>query len=296
MRTYLALLFLTFAGLPCQSASAFCQGSLEGSPRAGGGEYDPFDPVDFRRRQTVVIRNTGTEKCDYIIGFRRQPAEGRLSWFLSYRIEDADGQSLLSDQVPFGSKYLILSNVQPSQTATGDFYLVITRGQFAFPGTYRDDDVALTLRPRDRWGNIGAELDGKGLEVAQAVGAKVGINIAGGGLATTLNFGELTKGKERSISLQTKANYAYSITLRSANAGFMKLDPEIPGQIWSIPYSLRVNSQLVVLQGAVKILRALPLSGWGQESHLLTFRIEDVNAKHAGIYRDVVIVSVSIDL
>jgi hypothetical protein len=296
MKVFIAFLMLAFASVPLQTASASCQGRFEGTQRAGAGEYDPFDAVDFRQRQTVVVRNTGTAKCDFIVGFRRQPAVGHLSWFLSYRLEDTAGQSLLSEQVPSGSQYLILANVQPSQTATGEYYLVLPRGQFALPGTYRDDNVTLSLRPRDQSGNIGAELDGEGLAVAQAVGARVGISIAGGGLATTLNFGELAAGLERSISLQARANYAYSITLRSSNAGVMKLDPEIPGQTWSIPYSLRVNSQAVQLQGVVKILRALPWSSWGQESHWLTFRIEDVNARHAGIYRDVVIVSVNIEL
>jgi hypothetical protein len=295
MKVFFALLMLAFASALCQTASASCQGRIEGDPRAGGGEYDPFDAIDFRRRQSVVIRNTGTEMCDYIVGFRRQPSDGRLGWFLSYRIEDLAGQSLLAEQVPSGIKYLVFTNVQPSQTATGEYYLVLPRGQFAFPGTYRDDDVALSLRPRDRWGNIGAELDIDGLAVAQAVGARAGISIAGGGLSTTLNFGELTTGKERSISLQARVNYAYSMTLRSANAGSMKLHPELTGQSWSIPYSLRVNSQAVSLQGIVKIFRAFPLGSWGQESHLLSFRIEDATSRRAGMYRDVVVVSVSID-
>ena len=296
MMARVALFVLSLAAVPLQPALATCQGRLEGSLQAGGGEYDPFDAVDFRRRQTVAIRNSDTVVCSYIVGFQRQPAQGRLSWILSYRLESASGDSLLITAVPDGKTYILVTNVQPGQTATGEYYLVLPRGQFAFPGTYWDNDVTVSLRPRDVSGSIGAQLDSQVLTVAQPVGARAGINIAGGGLGATLDFGELVKGKERTIGLQARANFAYSITLRSTNGGVMKLDPPVPGQNWAVSYSLSVNSQPVSLLNSVKISRAVPFTTWGQESHLLSFKIEDASDQRSGMYRDVIIVNVSINL
>jgi hypothetical protein len=278
-------------------AHSDCLGRLEGDLRAGGGEYDPFDPLDFRRRQSVTVRNAGSETCDFIVEFRRQPAEGRLARFLSYRLEDTGGQSLLTEQVPPGSgtSYVVLAGVQPGQSASGDYYLVLSRGQFAYAGSY-DDDVTLSLHNRDRSGHIAAiEQDAKMLTITQTVKASVTITVAGGGLTTTLNFDELTTGKERLVVLQARANYAYSLVLRSLNGSVLKLDPDSSGRSQPIPYSLRIDSEPVSLTVPAILARSVPRHSWGHANHTLAFRIEDVADRRAGLYRDVVSVDITVN-
>ena len=224
MSSIRSLLLLSALMLYTAPAQSSCDGRLVGDAVAGGSEYDPFDALDFRHRQTVSVRNTGSEACDFIVGFRRQPADGVLGSALHYRLDDDAGNALISDQAPpdGGDHYVVLANVQPSQVVSADYYLVLPRGQFAFAGTYYDNDVALLLYGRNHAGTIGTELDSKALFISQVVKAVVTINIAGGGLRTTLNFDELTNGKERSVMLQTRANYAYSLALSSANASQLK--------------------------------------------------------------------------
>ena len=292
------LLTLTLLSLSVQPALSICKARLEGDLRISDGDYDPFDALDFRRTHRITIRNIGDSRCDFIVGFRRQPPSGYLAWFLRYRIEDASGQALLTEQVPSttGASHLIFASVPPSQTASADYSLVMSRGQLAFPGTYQDDRVTLSLHVRDSQGRIGAEeQDTEPLQITQTVKASVGISVAGGGLTTTLNFGDLATGQERSVMLQARANHAYSLLLRSQNGGAMKLDPEIPGQSWTIPYSLRVNSAAVSLLPSSTIHRSFPRHSDGAESHMLAFRIEDMPDRRAGFYRDVITVEISVD-
>ena len=200
-RSIRSLLLLCALVLHPAPARSDCDGRLVGDATAGGNEYDPFDPLDFRHRETISVRNTGSGPCDFVVGFRRQPAGGVLGSTLHYRLDDDAGNALISDQAPAdsGDRYLVFPNVQPSQVISADYYMVLPRGQFAFAGTYYDNNVALLLHGRDHAGTIGAELDSKTLFASQAVKAVVTINIAGGGLRTTLNFDELTNGKERSV-------------------------------------------------------------------------------------------------
>ena len=281
-----------------QPVNADCAGRLEGELRAGGGEYDPFEVSDFRRRQTITLRNTGTETCSFVLGFRRQPSEGWLTWFLRYRLEDQSGQSLLSDQTPpnSGTRYIVVSNLAASATATAEYFLVLPRGQFAYPGTFYNSEVSLSLHSQSASGVVSTtKLDTKPLLVRQSVRAAVGISVAGGGVTTTLSFGDLTAGKERSVALRTTANYAYSLYLRSANSGVMRLDPEPQEQTWTIPYTLQVNSEFVSLKSAANLRRSVSHHTFGQETHLLTFRIGDVVDRMAGLYRDVVTVDIAVD-
>jgi hypothetical protein len=298
MRNLSALIPLALLVWSVQPVQADCAGRLEGELQAGGGEYDPFEVSDFRRRQTITIRNTGTNRCSFVVGFRRQPSEGWLTWFLKYRLEDQSGQSLLSEQAPpnSGSRYIVVSDLAASATATAEFYLVLPRGQFAQPGTFYDSAPSLSLHAQSPAGVISSiELDTRPLLVRQSVKASVGISIAGGGVATTLSFGELAAGKERSVAIRTTANYAYSLCLRSANGSVMSLDAEPQGQTWTIPYTLQVNSALVSLQSTANLRKSVSPHTLGQETHWLTFRIGEVADRMAGLYRDVVAIDIAVE-
>jgi spore coat protein U-like protein len=298
MRNLSAFIPLALFAWSAQPAQADCVGRLEGELRAGGGEYDPFEASDFRRRQTVTIRNTGTTTCSFVVGFRRQPSEGWLTWFLKYRLEDQSGQSLLSENLPpnSGTRYIAINNLAASATATAEFYFVLPRGQFAYPGTFYDSDPSLSLHALSAAGTISSiQLDTRSLLVRQSVKASVGISIAGGGVATTLSFGELAAGKERSVALRTTANYAYSLSLRSANSGVMRLDPEPQGQTWTIPYTLQVNSASVSLQSTASLRKSVSPQTFGQETYWLKFRISEIADRMAGLYRDVVTVDIAVE-
>jgi hypothetical protein len=238
------------------------------------------------------------EECDFVVGFRRETDEGVLAGWLKYRLEDAAGQPLLSRYSPSdGSRrYLVVKNLKPSQRATVNYSLVLPRGQFSAPGSFQDGDIGITLHQRSPSGAIKAPPEDSGsLIVVQNVKASVGVSIAGGGIATTLNFGDLAEGKERLVSLNAVANYAYSLRLKSRNHSMMKLDPVIDGQNWTIPYSLQINSEPVSLDSDVKLRRLPPSLSLGRESHLLKFRIGETRDRMAGLYRDVVTIEIGIE-
>lgn len=292
---FYSLLSLSALALLTVPARSACNGQLTGDGVVGGNEYDPFDTLDFRHRQAVSVRNTGSASCDFLVVFRRQPVDAMLGPALHYHFEDSTGNPLLNDPtLPYHDRVLSLANVQPGQGVSVNYYLAIPRGQFAFAGTYYDNNVVLQLFGRDRAGTLSAELDTKALSVGQTVKPVVDINVAGGGLRTTLNFDTLTNGKERTVKLQTRANYAYTLALSSANASHLKLEPGSPGQVWSIPYSLRVDNMPVSLQATVLLAQGTPVTSDGRENHLLSFRIEDASSRRAGTYRDSVTVNINV--
>jgi len=290
-----ALVSLGFLTLSAPSAFATCSGQLEGVLRATGQEYDPFHPADLYTRHAVSVRNIGSAKCEFIVVFHREPAEGRLGQLLSYRIEELSGEALLTASFPpIASRYLATGEVEQGRTATITYQIVVPRGQFAPPNLYADV-IRLSLHTRDKVGHVNpVAVDTQSLQIERTVLASVRLNVAGGGLTTTVNFGELAQGKERSVLLNARANHSYKLALRSKNENSLKLDPTIPGQDWSVPYTLRVNGEAVALRPAAPIVRSRPLSS-GEETHSLAFKIDDAMNKRAGLYRDTITIEVSVN-
>lgn len=278
-------------------AKAACAGRLSAPLGAAGGAYDPFSPLALRRLESVVVHNTGDLTCDFLIVFQRQ-SPARFSADLAYHLEDETGGSALT-----ASGLTLVSNllfaiaapaVEAQRTKYVSYQIVVPRGQYAVPGVFQDT-VTLLLFSRQAGGAYqGEPWDIQSLVLEQRVAEVGSVNIAGGGLLTTVNFGELTEGKERAVVLQTRANFHYQLALRSRYGGVLRLDPPVTTGAANeeIAYALSVGTEPVRLNHPARLHRPRPQNA-AEETHALIFRVGRVADKRAGLYRDTIIVEIS---
>lgn len=275
--------FLALAG----PARADCSARFDGQPFSVLPSYNPFSPTDIVARKNLQIRNLSGENCRYRIYFRRNPAVGQLSSQLRYKMIDDQNQSLLLENVGSSdSRFLISPPASGNIAQTVEYTVNVERGQIAPPGVLADHVEAVLLSENGQ-----TEIDRRELYFWIMVESVSMVNLAGGGVATTVQFGNLATGMTRSLILEARSNTQYTISFTSSNAGSLQLDPPVPGHPWSIPYRILVDgspfdlSRRTYLQGSSPAL--------GQQSHSITFQIIDADSKRAGRYKDVITARIS---
>lgn len=169
---------------------------------------------------------------------------------------------------------------------------MIPRGQFAAPGSYADT-LTLELYALDSAGQIGSSpVDSTTLQLSYAVPQILSVNIKGAGTTTTVDFGELTLGEQKTVTIQARSNHSYDLNISSSNHGVLALIPSVPSQNWSVGYEARLNSQLLDLHKATSVQK-LPSTHSEDASHTLEVTVGDVAKKRAGRYEDVITVQIN---
>jgi hypothetical protein len=135
------------------------------------------------------------------------------------------------------------------------------------------------------------EIDRRDFYIWMQVESVSMVNVAGGGVGTTVQFGNLATGMTRSLILEARSNTQYKISFASSNSGHLQLDPPIAGRVWSIPYRMLVDGSLFDLSQQTYLQGISPVSG--QQSHSLTFQIVNADGKRAGRYKDVITAKIS---
>lgn len=245
--------------------------------------YNPFAPIDLVAHVQLGVRNVSQASCRYRVYFARTPADGQFGQDVHYAILDPGGAPLLvSSANPLDANhYATTADIAPGQTGQLDLSLEVARGQIAGAGTYPDSVIAV-LFPE----NGSMELDRQTLSFALPVASISSVNIAGGGLSTSVNFGTLETGKSRAVIIQARSNEPYDIRFASSNNGRLRLDSSPTGQDWWIDYQMDVDGVPTSLTGGSVSMTAAPASG--EQTHTLSFHILDADGKRAGIYKDVI--------
>ncbi len=280
-------LLITFSALAvfASSANAACTARIEESTE-WLGDYDPFSPIDFYSHQQFRIRNTSSQICDFRVYFKRIPTSGQFTNDLSYSLTTYDNQPLFTDDITTEPQtYLIAENAPPSAMKYLDYKGWLDRGQIVVPGLYADA-IETILTSADGQQILDQETVVFYLEVESAVAA----NLSGGGIATTVQFGALENGKSRSLVLEARSNTPYTIHIESEHDGKLVLDPPIAGQNWFVGYQMKIDGAVVDLSTQTSLSDAATMTAI--DSFLLDFEITDAAAKRAGIYKDVIIVSI----
>jgi hypothetical protein len=281
------------AWLP-QASAADCRGAIGPETSiTGKTDYDPFGPADLTDAYAVAIANTGAEPCAFGLTFRMRGAQMRLGGVLAYALTDANGQSLPAS-LP-GTAFpaaRLHAPLEPAAQGRIAFQLVIPRGQSAAPGIYRDA-LDLELYALDAAGRIqGPRLHAATLAIAYRVPRVMSVNIRGAELATTLAFGALAKGQQRSIEIQARSNEAYQLDISSDHRGTLALTPRAPGPEWSVAYTATLAGAPLDL-GRGSSLRSLPATRPEIDAaYPLTVTIGDVGQKRAGRYEDVITIEI----
>ena len=291
---YRTCLIIFLAAAAPGTLQAACMGKIgNGTNVTGQTPYDPFNPSDTTDELKLNIRNTGDVACGYALAFRTPGGSAKLGKILTYFFTGLNGRPLLIDamaKVPAASQ---LAGPVPVDGAEDFSYrVVIPRGQFAAPGSYADT-LTLELYALDNAGKIGrSPVDSTTLRLSYTVPQLLSVNIKGAGTTTTVDFGELTMGEQKTVTIQARSNHSYDLNISSGNHGAMTLTPPVPGHYWSVGYEARLNNLLLDLHNETSVQK-LPPTHSEDASHKLEVTVGDVAKKRAGKYEDVITVQIN---
>jgi hypothetical protein len=291
---FLPALVLFAGGAPGSSVQAACNGTISSKIiNPGITAYDPFTIVGVNDSYTLTAANTnahGGDPCVFLLEFTALAVPAKLGNTLNFALTGTGSRDLLtigttppmglqSGQIPAGAKYDF------------QFNLVIAAGQFAGPGMYAiNPSINVNLYKVEN-GQY-TRLQTVPLTIAYKVNEVRSINLAGGGLNTTLDFGTLMPNAQKSVLIQVRSNIQYGLSLESDNKGQLLLTPPVNGQVWSIGYTASIDGTPFNLGQAVQTRKIVP-SSIASTSHNLTVAIGDTANKRAGLYKDVITVNVS---
>jgi hypothetical protein len=280
---------------PAHAIAAACQGQIgpETSLR-GKTDYDPFSAIGLAEDHGVSIRNTGAAPCAFGLVLRSRALSPKLGGVLAYELTSpgAVGSLLADGSAATAPIARLRAPLAPAETATIALQLAIPRGQPAAPGLFRDS-LEAELYALDAAGRVtGAALDRATLSIAYSAPAVLSVNIKGGDLAATLNFGALVKGQQRSIEIQARSNQPYRLDIASDHGGALVLTPAIPGESWSVPYTAAFAGQRFDLTRPARLANLPPTLPQADASFPLTVTIGEVGQKRAGRYEDVITIAI----
>lgn len=105
----------------------------------------------------------------------------------------------------------------------------------------------------------------------------------------TIDLGELRQGTAPvPLQLRVASTGRYRLGFESANNGQLV----IPGTGWAVPYDLRAGDQEVVLAGGAKEIAGPNGRGYTRQTVPIHFIIGDVSTQRAGLYSDVLTITV----
>jgi hypothetical protein len=257
----------------------------------GKTAYDPFNAADLVETYHISISNTGGQPCRYGLLFRSRTARPALGGTLLYDI--ASGSQSLLTTAAAARAPLARLDAPPNASATGavELRLTVPRGQFAAPGVYRDT-IDLELYALGDTGRVlGSALQVTTLAISYTVPQILSVNIAGAE-ETTVSFGTLAEGQERTVAIQVRSNLGYQLDVNSHNRSTLMLTPKVPGGDWSVPYTAALARQRLDLAGGSSLRSLPPTRPESDATYPLTVTIGTVGQKRAGRYEDVITVAI----
>jgi hypothetical protein len=289
------LLLAVLPAIGTGAHAADCRGEIRGGTAiAGKTAYNPFSPVEISDQYRIVIANIGSGDCRYGLVFRSGAAQPKLGQALSYQITDQAHRELISN-LPAAAAPIARSGAPlgASQTAQIAFEIRIPRGQCAAPGASYSDRLELDLHAIDETGRAdGPVLQSTALSISYAVEQVLSVNIKGAQSTTTLDFGALAKGQQRTVEIQARSNQSYQLNVTSDNNGALALTPKVAGQDWRVPYTLSLGGQQVDLARTGMLTIQPPTRPEADAGHMLRVTIGDVGQKRAGRYEDVLTIEI----
>jgi hypothetical protein len=281
---------LMLAGIVLILASAAARAGCSGQIIAGAGPdllYNPFDAADKTQTHRVTVKNTGTEPCALALGFGRPVAGSADQSGPLIEIRAASGGPLLAGASALPAAGQLTSPpLEPDAIYYFEYSVTIPAGQMLPPGAY-SQPFELSLAAVAGGGAPAVPYQTLPMTVSCHVADHLGVNIAGGGTGTTIDFGALAQGQTHEVMIQARSNRRFSLRIRSENGGALAM--AAPYAQWRIPYSMKLNEQDVLPPAEIGPFAATTLSG---NSIAASFTIDNVRGKRAGLYRDCVTIEI----
>jgi hypothetical protein len=281
---------LMLAGMVLILASSATHAGCSGQIIAGAGPdllYNPFNAADKTQIHRVTVKNTGTEPCALALGFAR-PVGGSASQSAPLiELRTMSGGMLLAGAATLPAAGQLTSPpLEPDATYDFDYSVTIPAGQMLPPGAY-SQPFELSLAAAAGGGAPAVPDQTLPMTVSCHVADHLGVNIAGGGTGTTIDFGALAQGQTHEVMIQTRSNRRFSLRIMSENGGSLAM--AAPYAQWRIPYSMKLNEHDVLPPAEIGPFAATTLSG---NSIAASFTIGNVSGTRAGLYKDCVTIEI----
>lgn len=257
--------------------------------------YDPFGAAPATDEFDITFVNDGTEQCRFRPSFDtdQQPfgldqgTGPRLVYSLLNRTGGEDvtpraGRTLASPARP-------LVVVGPNKTQTVRFGLAVVTDNLVADGTFTQN---LRLDAEEEDGGVAAS---RQLTVGLDVKPAALVGLAGSFVRSEgralVDLGELKEGiAPVPLSLNVRSTRGFTISFESQNGGALKLQ----GTEWAIPYSIVVDDRVLAL-GATADFISASSTELGRRSIPLRFSIGNTAQKRAGLYSDVITVTIAVN-
>ncbi len=277
MKTLAVLIYL----LTVSSACA-CTGKIVSATAQQALVYNPFDASDAKQQITIKVLNNGGERCAYQISAPDRYLPFQFAPDLRFAIATpgtSSGQATVNSVTPL---------LQPSQSYQLHFTLVVFRGQRSVSGLLTKT-IGFVLSPP---GDSRITYDDVEVPLLCSIPEIYGINLAGSGIRTSIDFSGAGSKASRSVVLQTRATHAYHLEMQ-ASAGYLLREGGGPDEFARIPFAFAIDGRTYPLaSGAVLRVGGSP----GQASRLLTVTVGDTSRQLAGVYKATITIRIGSSL
>lgn len=256
--------------------------------------YDPLGNDVPSALFDLTFRNEGTGDCQFvpILSLPGEPyglSDGsgdRIPYAVIDRYATYD-MTPLSGQTPLSvtRRSVVLSS---GQQQTLSFQLTIDPDQLRRDGNFVQQAVLEAVQ------SDGLRLAGRPLAIGINVlpSARVGLSgaftLSGG--RPVVDLGELIEGPvQLPLRLRVQSTRRYRVSFESLHGGNLQLAESN----WRIPYSITVDNQSIPLAGGAGEYLDQTGQGYREDSLPLGFVVGDTSARRAGVYSDVLTVSVA---
>jgi hypothetical protein len=260
------------------TAPAFaCAGKIVSSAARAPLIYNPFAPLDAQQEIVIKVQNIGSDRCAYQLSIPDRYFPLQFAPGLRFAIVASSGWQ--------GDFAAVTPVLQSGQSYDMRLRLLIFRGQTATAGTV-SRLIGFSMTPA---GAGRTSVDEVQLNVSCIIPPHLGIDLAGSGRRTSMEFTSLNANGTRSVVMHTRATQGHRLEFQST-AGYLLREGSSASEQSSIPFVLAVDGQTHTLSEGM-VLRIQGEAG--QSSHLLTVRIGDTRNKLAGTYKAVITVRIA---
>jgi hypothetical protein len=274
-------------------AHAACSGSIGSSIVIDGkSAYDPFSALPRNDRYYIGVKNTGGTACAFGLAFSAPSVPVKLGAAISYTLADSSGNTVLFPS-PIGSppsRLLATAQLSPDMSEYVPVTVFMDPGQLAGAGTYADP-ISISAHLFSIESGQYTLLKTVSVSVTYAVAQHLSINVAGSGMYTTLDFGDLSQGATRDVRIETRSNVEYRLLVHSSNGGKMALTPPVAHQSWFIPYTATLDGSPIDLTADTRS-GSRNMSSLQGDGHSFSIAVGDISRKRAGLYKDVITISI----
>jgi hypothetical protein len=256
--------------------------------------FDIFDGTPPEATFEISYTNDGTANCVFVTNFSLDgepyglsgPGGDRAGYLLFDAFYNFDATPLTGETRKSPLRRQVTLAPGHQQVVIVDFR--VDRNDLQHDGTYAQH-VQIEADRSD-----GTELAGKQIALGIQVAPSARLGLAGAftmrGGQPVIDLGDLKEGLvDLPLDLKVDSTRRYDVTFDSQGGGRLRMQ----GTEWSIPYSLSVGGKLVSLTGGSGDYASTGPQRLQHDSLPLGFVIGDTSTRRAGVYSDVLSITVA---